>query len=876
MVIKMSLWMTSSGILANLDRGESACIALQYNMFDPFTNFNIISGNLPDGINISNSKNDPYLALPSIYGTVSASSNSGLYSFTVRANSNIGIDDRTFSINVNDDEIAHVFPNSNIGIFPDGRWMFANVAPLSHMNCNINLVSGNLPGNIKLDPDGIISGYINPNNLYTTPTANGFNSANTKLFSFTVGYDSNITANYSMTIMRADLFANSNANVLGSVYHAPIFSDAKFFQNSNTANINLGIIAGDNVYYKFVSEDFENDTVKYQLINGNIVPGNISLNSNTGWLTGFIDEDKDGQYSFEVRAFKEITEPVTGTNPYQTIMPITLTVCPLSERNIQWLTDSNLGNIVAGIPSSLRINTSIIDSIALHQPINPTAQATMKLVGVQIINGGGNFSIGKCFNVVGGISANSANIIISNVSANAGSITEVEIVGGIQRYTTLPILNNILLENANGYNALFNLDFGIEDINIINKGKFCDSVTVGFSDAGESSSAKAIATIFNDSISGVTVTDTGNNYQIVPQVIINGLTTPPPVNPISYSISSGLLPNGLKLLSNGMLVGVASSNTYAQFNFTISAIAGSNKPINTNGNIEDYQTLIQDSKDFSLNVIPSESPLPETNLFLEFLLSDEDRNALVKPLHNQSIISNTDIYRESDFYFGIQNNIRMLMAYGIQSSLIDSAISALAKYHYKKTFLLTDLKWAQSTSENYEVIYIQPKDEYTDDNGNTYSGSIVVPICQPEITVDSSLYMADSYLYRASDNNQLELYPATIPNMINQITSNLSAMNEKFLPSWMTDVQPDNNVIGFVPVIPLVYVKSGCGKRVLFYLQQYYDNIGPKLNTIKAQTDRYIWNYGYIENGEDFLYEDENSIYLKFNNSLLKQSIVGV
>jgi len=884
----MSSWITSSGLLANLDRGELANISLQYQTTYPLIKYSVISGELPNGLTLSAPGNNQTLPYPSIYGIVPTNENSKEYSFTIRAISNVGIDDRTFSLIVNDDETGNIFPNSNLGIFPDGFWMFANVAPISLFNGNISIISGVLPGNLSIDSIGMISGYINPNNLYTTPTANGYNSANTKSFSFMVGYDANITSNYSMTVMRADLYANSNANVLRPVYHAPIFIDANFYQNPNSANINLGNICGDSIYYQFITEDFENDLVKYQLINGNAIPGNVSLNSNTGWLTGYINLNDDLvlPYTFDIRAYKSITEPLSGPNinPYQTIMPVTFTIQSPLEKSIQWKTQTQLSNITAGIPSTLRINAEIIDPFIIPPTINPTASATLKLVGAEIVNGGNNFSIGEYLNIPGGKFTYPANIIISGV--NSGVITNIIIKSGVQEYTELPILNNIAWENSNGYNALFNLDFGVDNINIINSGRFCDSATIGFSYTGETVQAQANAIIFNNSISKAIVTLTGNNYQEIPEVTINGSTVIKPTNPISYNLSNGTLPLGLEFLSNGLIVGLAnaysSSNIY---NFAVTASIGTNKEINYTepdipgpGNvvIEDFQTLVQSTQNFSLIVNNSESIVPQTNLSLEFLLSDNDYNTLFSPISNQSIISNLDIYRDGDFYFGKQQTMRMLIAYGIPPVLPENVIVTIAKYHHNKTFLLNNLKWARSTTDNYEVIYIQPIDEFTDINGATYQGNIYPAIFAPEITVDSNLYMADSYIYKVSNNNQLELYPATLPNMMNQIAETLGAVDNNFLPTWMRDVQPDNNVIGFIPAIPLVYVNPGCGKRILFYLQKYYNSTGPALNTIKAETDRYIWNYGYI-NENNFLYPDENSIYLKFKNStFVNQSIISV
>ena len=869
----MSNWITTSGLLTNLDRGELANISLQYNSpVNSVVNFNIISGELPSNLFLSNANNIPEISYPSIYGTILSNANNGNYSFTIRANSNSSIDDRTFSLMINDDETSNIFPNSNLGIFPDGQWAYTNIAPLYPFNSNINLISGNIPANLILNTNnGIISGYVNPDNLYTTPTSNGYNSANTKVFSFTVGYDANITANYSMTIMRADLYANSNANVQGPVYHAPIFVDAKFYDNSNTANIDLGNICGDSICYQFITKDFESDIVNYQLLNGNNILGNVSLNSNTGWLTGYIDEydSNNSPITFSVEAYKQIN------NNYKTVMPVSFEIRPSYQKNVQWLTNSNLGILNTGIPSNTRVNAEIIQPFIAPTPVNPTANATLKLISVEIVNGGNNFSIGNSFPVQGGLTMSSpATITVSNV--NSGIITDVTISPSTQQYIQLPPLNNVIFENANGYNAIFNLNFGVDTINIENVGSYCDTVTVGFDDAGQTTSAKAIGYVQNNSLSGVSITDTGNNYQLIPQVKIKGLNNVSSSNPIKYSLISGTLPDGLKLLSNGMIVGIPNSSTYPlingnTYNFTVGAFVGTNKTISFTENDligpnnivkQDLQTLIQVNKNFSI-IVNTPKTSPQTNLSLEFLLSNNDYNTLFGPLNNKSIIENSDIYRADDFYFGIQNKARMLMAYGIPPVSLDTAMNTLSKYHQNKTFLLTNLKWAISTSENYEVIYIQPIDEYTDLQGNTYSGDINI--------------------------NNLTLYPATIPNMINQIISTLGPIDETFLPTWMSDIQPStNNMIGFIPAIPLVYTNIGCGKKILYYLQKYYDSIGPSLNTIKAQSDRYIWNYGFIENwntsnnswssySNTFTYEDEGSIYLKFpNESLINSEIIGV
>ena len=394
-------------------------------------------------------------------------------------------------------------------------------------------------------------------------------------------------------------------------------------------------------------------------------------------------------------------------------------------------------------------------------------------------------------------------------------------------------------------------------------------------------------------------------------MIVNNQTPVTTSNPVIYSVSSGSLPLGLDLLSNGLIVGLPSvqplyfnNNSSVISNVTITATVGSTRAYNytepdlSGANVvsQDFQKLVESSKSFELTVNPSSNfhavCLPQTNLSLEFLLADEDYQTLTTPLFNESIVPNNVIYRADDFYFGIQTNVRLLIAYGLPPVTAENIMAALARFHQNKTFLFTNLKWAQSTSEGYEVIYIQPIDEYTDLNGNTYTGSIPLGvITSPTITADSDIYNASTFDLLTNSNRQSQLFPATIPNMIEQLQRTLGNFDINFLPSWMTDLQPNGQQIGFIPAIPVLYIKPGQGQRVMYYLQQYYDSVGPALNTIKGQTDRYIWNYGYIQNwnptsnswvtsgnvvvADTFLTEDQASIYLKFpNEQLIPQPIV--
>jgi len=839
----MPTWITAPGYIANVNLGNTFSVNLNCNASNTAT-YNIIAGSLPSGVTLALPKQNQFI--PSIWGMANSENLPGTYSFTIRATDNNSIADRTFSICVSNVELLDIFPNANLGIFPAGAWMSANIAPIAGLpfTPNISLSSGGLPGNLTIDSSGYISGYINPAVLYDTPAIypnievgkpNISLSMSSNTFSFTAAYGSNLTANFTLTV------ASSGS------YYSPIF-----LESDEGKYINIGNITGNFLQHQFEAVDYENNTINYQLINGNVFPNsNLSLNANTGWLTGYVDNyySNASPYEFNVRAYKKVTEPTSGINPYQTILPVYLTVESPYQKNVQWTSPINIGNVTPGVPSTISFKAEILESTTPQIAGGATANATLKVIDATIINGGSNFNIGEWFIVTGGINSSNANIVVTGNTSN-GSISSVSISPGVQQYTELPNLSNIIWNNPNGLNAIIDLNFGIDTVNVLSTGEFYDSALVGFGLTGETSPASATVLVYNGGISNIILTNTGSNYLAIPPVIITERSAITPGNPINYSLIDGMIPTGLRVLSNGDLVGSPSFQYFSfndctllndktefdlQFTFTITAIVGSNKssmvpetdlPGPNNIVNKDFQYLAKTSQTFTLNLVPSPissyNTSPKTNLSLEFLLNDEDSETLFTPLLDQAIIPNSAIYRQQDFYFGIQNTIRMLIGYGIAAVTPAEIAASLDKYYHRKTFLFTNLKWAQSTTDGYEIIYIQPLDSYTDLAGNSYSGSITTA-------------------------NYETLYPPTIPNMINQLNTTLSGFDENFLPTWMTDTQPNGEILGFVPAIPLVYVNPGQGQKILFYLQQYYDNNRP-LNTIFAETDRYVWNYGILQN----------------------------
>lgn len=350
--------------------------------------------------------------------------------------------------------------------------------------------------------------------------------------------------------------------------------------------------------------------------------------------------------------------------------------------------------------------------------------------------------------------------------------------------------------------------------------------------------------------------------------------------PISVQSGSQLeligtdLPRGLTITSNGELQGRVShqhwrlddhttfdsqTTTFDRTHiFTIKAIAWLSDP--EPRQIVKYRTFKLRVEEFKTH--------PSCNLHLEFLLESSDRELLHNTIYNDAIVPDEHVYRLDDYWFGRQDSVRMLIAYGIDSVKDEELVAAIAAYHHKKRYKFVDLRWAQSLNDNgevkYEVIYIHTVDQYTTNDEQQLFGSIDVRPYDIELLGDFDLETADTDLFDASQSEFLQLYPASLPNMRQRLRTSLSASNRKFLPSWMTSKQPNNRELNFIPAIPLVYMKPGTGKRALYNIKQAFQQIN-----IDALVDRYVWDDGLSLN-----YDKNTNTFINNNLTTFDREIV--
>jgi len=173
----------------------------------------------------------------------------------------------------------------------------------------------------------------------------------------------------------------------------------------------------------------------------------------------------------------------------------------------------------------------------------------------------------------------------------------------------------------------------------------------------------------------------------------------------------------------------------------------------------------------------------------------------------------------------------MLVADGLNASDISEYANAMEKYHYRRKFAFGDLKVAHVPAGNglaaYEVIYADVVDQLADINEELLLNDVTSTAVQNHNLVP--------YL---NSSGQVVGYPASILNMRQQILNEIGQATHTVLPRWMTATQPNNEVIGWVPAVPLIYCAPGQAAEIIAEL----DRNGFDIKQIDFEVDRYIWD----------------------------------
>ncbi len=342
---------------------------------------------------------------------------------------------------------------------------------------------------------------------------------------------------------------------------------------------------------------------------------------------------------------------------------------------------------------------------------------------------------------------------------------------------------------------------------------------------------------------------------------------------LTYTVSAGALPPGLTLSSRGNIMGQIDLTTLSilddsatSFDYTFTV------------NVSDQYQSIAASKQFSIVVeLPYDSEYG--NMSAQGLLSNRansisDADLFYSISQDPSINNDILIYRSEDPTFGVRQSPDMLLIAGLQHQTLTLMQQTMEQNHEPKVLYFGDVKTAvakQAGKTQYEVVYIEMKDDMVNNSGIAISKNITVrsdikgPMLGPvadvsRITADNfddytvttdgglSFSIAGSkirYAYPLSAD--LGTFEKLFPNAVANKRSRMKSLGQKefvHLPLWMRSSQDNSGVpLGYRPAIVLAYCQPGKSAQV----RRLILNKGIDFKKIFFRIDRYVVNASKVD-----------------------------
>ena len=358
---------------------------------------------------------------------------------------------------------------------------------------------------------------------------------------------------------------------------------------------------------------------------------------------------------------------------------------------------------------------------------------------------------------------------------------------------------------------------------------------------------------------------------------VNAVTTIPNAV-LTYTLKSGKLPPGLKLVNDGTLQGKVN-----QFNTdgNQGLITFDNNTLILDGyttTVDRSYTFTVEAKDqfnqsattktFTLKIDTPNDKL-YSNIYVKPFLKSTVRSALVGFFSNPDVFDPKLIYRASDPEFGIQNELKMLLYPGIETRNISAYVSTFGRSSRKK-FLTGKLNKAIAKTPGtndvvYELVYLEIIDKFENAQRSvaeyidTSSLSHPITINQGQrdiidsdrsdnniaaMTIDrlSSILIQDKVITAdfggqlVSDSNKTNVFGNSVTNLRKRIQL-LGDTERNYLPLWMRTPQSFSGVEqGFTKAVPICYCIPGSADDMILNIK----NSGFDFKIIDYTVDRAI------------------------------------
>lgn len=322
---------------------------------------------------------------------------------------------------------------------------------------------------------------------------------------------------------------------------------------------------------------------------------------------------------------------------------------------------------------------------------------------------------------------------------------------------------------------------------------------------------------------------------------------------VVYELVSGNLPPGLSFLPNGLITGKVrqfpdeNGPGLTRFYDSVSGVTTFDNRTTTFDAVFRFTIKARDTtfaaesfRDFYITVA-ADIDKTFANLWVKSFQNQEKRLEWTDFISDISIFDPKNLYRYGDTNFGIQQEIKMLVFGGIESTEAVKYVQAMSRNHYRKRLLFGDLKSAKAkdpdTQETiYEVVYVDIVDEY-EKNGKSISSEIQLKDdIKSKVLVSYNAITVDSDIPFVSDSDHQRVFPNSIKNMRTRIRS-VGDRDRDFLPLWMRSIQDQADYeLGYTKALVLCYAKPGKSAEIMAKIRAS----GFDFKQINFLADRYI------------------------------------
>jgi hypothetical protein len=752
--------------------------------------YNVIAGKVPTGLALSTT------------GQLSGTPlGDGSYKFVVRASSGSTVSDRTFSISI----VGNVPAISGTITLPDQfditDYSYQVIATDVDIKDTLTyrIVVGTLPNNLSMSRTGLISGII-PAQL-------------PQRFEFTVAVsDGTYTVNQPLIL-----------NVKNRVAGIPV---KPIILNRSS---NIGTFRVEDQFSYKLDGTLDGITINkgltYRITGGTLPPG-LTLRTDSGWIDGFLSKNNylssnPITYTFTVVAHDGVIDSDPRT------FSITINPTPMPTNLSSWNVDSDLGTIKLGDFSRFDVS-----------PHNDTTKTFRIKPAINLITSnsdaldGGSWT-GYCYS---GPTWTNVTYNTTEVAAPNGTFTATKIVrdsstvcggggawgliwssGNVRLGTTYTISMWVFAKTAiNGCLFGFNDNWG-GSFNITTKWTRVTYTGV-LTDPGNGLRGFQF----------IMPPGSGTAYFWGAQLEDNSFATPYASWP-NGTLDTALPPN-LRLQADGLIVGrvgfirnqSTSINQIETYTFIVEMV--------------DFNDTVVAEKEFTIRTLYQ---APYERLYLEAFPRLNQRDKIVDFLTDTSIVPSSYVYRPSDENFGIASDFRMLFLSGITSTDAEYYVAAMVKNHQRKVAYIQEFKLAVAKDPVtnlpiYEVIYAVLND-------TTQLAPRVITLRipnRPSLKVNNTQINA-SYgsLVSVDQKTVTRVFPNSFDNLRKNIIESMTITGIDVLPEWMTTIQADGTAINYANVLPLVYVKTGYGSKVLSNIRASKE----LFNTVPFDVDGYVW-----------------------------------